>query len=89
MNATQVGGIARSLVIFLGAVAATMGWMQGADWTSLAGLAASGAMLLWSLHTNKTASMIAAVAATPDVHQVIVASPALALAIPNAKVVSK
>lgn len=98
MNSTQMGGVVR---VILGAVAAifgTLGYMQGVDWQPIIGVLATAAVTWWSIKTNSTPAMAAAVQATdpkalvaavaekdPDVKVVIMKTDALAVATPALK----
>jgi hypothetical protein len=87
MNPTQIGGFIRAAAAWALGYVAAKGWIPGEYVGEIAGLAAAIGVAVWSYYTNKTTSMISAVAATKDVREVLT-TPEIASADPNPKVVS-
>lgn len=72
----------RDLVKAVGGVAATYGYASGGMVEMIAGALAFLGASIWSWHTNKTTSMVNAVAASDTVNKVVMATPADAKATP-------
>lgn len=87
MNPTQVGGIFRDIIKAVGVIFVVNGYIDGGMLEMIGGVAATLAGSVWSWYTNKTTSMISAVAASDKVAKVVT-TPAVAAADPSPKVVS-
>ena len=88
MNSTQIGGLIRTVLAWVGGYVIAKGWLPSDLVTNIIGLGTVLAVAGWSWYTNSTPVMVAAIAESPDVHKVVV-TPALAMATPNLKVVAK
>ena len=88
VNGAQVGGIARWLVGSVMAYLIGKGWIPGgvaADIVALAGVLSMG---VWSYYAHKPIALVTQAADTGLVKQIVVNDPAVAIAIPNPKVVA-
>ncbi len=88
MNQSQFQGISRIVLTAMAAVFGTLGYLKGVNWEPLIGMAVTGLTLWWSHHANKTTTMAAAVAESPEVKALVV-SPKLVAAAPDLIVNSK
>jgi hypothetical protein len=87
MNPTQIGGFIRAAAVWALGYVAAKGWIPGEYVGEIAGLAAAIGVAVWSYYTNKTTSMISAVASSEKVKEVITTRE-IARADPNPKVTS-
>jgi hypothetical protein len=53
MNSDQIGGLVRTLIIFVGGIAVAKGWANDATVAWVAGGAATLAATAWSIWTNR------------------------------------
>ena len=88
MNASQLTGIVRIVLGAISGVTGTLGILKGVDWVAITSALVAIIPLVWTYFTHSTPAMIETVAESPVVKKVVVTSPALAMAIPNTKVVS-
>jgi hypothetical protein len=87
MNVTQLGGLVRGAVAWALGYVVAKGWIPG-EWAGdIAALAGLIAVAVWSYYTNKTTTMISAVASSEKVKEVITTRE-IARADPNPKVTS-
>jgi len=89
MNATQVGNLIKSGLLALGVSSSVLGYVSAEVWVAVGGAVVAVGTVIWQIVANKTAKLIEAVAEAPEVKKVVVKSPALALSIPNIKVVKE
>lgn len=82
----QLQGQLRSLIITLGAIAASQGWLKGVDWVAIAGAASTIFGFVWSWLSNGPTQLASQAAQSPQVVEVRMASQAAADNIPNDKV---
>lgn len=87
MNADQIGGIIRSILMAFSGWALEHGFTQD-QWLAISGGVIAGVTVLWSYYSNSTKNLIVSVADSPQVHTVIVKDPELANEIPSPKVIS-
>lgn len=85
----QLQGQLRSLIISLGSIAGTLGYLSGVDWVSVASAVVTVGGFIWSWYSNRTKTLIEQAAQSPEVKSVVVSTPALAESIPSPKVVSQ
>ena len=87
INGAQIGGLVRWLVGAITAYGIGKGWLSSGVALDIIGLSGVIAMGVWSYFSNKTASLVAQAADSPDVKK-IVTTPSLAISIPSQKVVA-
>lgn len=87
LSPSQIGGLVRSFMAFLGGIGITLGYFDETQWLEISGAVVTLAVVGWSLYSNTVVSQTKAVASSPDVKS-IVASSELAYASNNAKVTS-
>lgn len=83
----QIEGAIRSVIIALGGVSGSFGYLTGVDWIALAGALATVGGLAWSLWSNSRNQLLNQTAALPVVKQIAVHSSKVADEIPSPKVV--
>lgn len=87
MNADQIGGIIRALMAGLSGYAIAFGFTDS-QWITITAAIVSVITVLWSIYSNSTHQQIVSVAESPEVKQVVVKDPGLAMSIPSNKVVA-
>ncbi|TGD96483.1 hypothetical protein [Methylobacterium nonmethylotrophicum] len=85
MNQEQLTTLLRTLLQFGGGIAVGRGWLDADTATALTGALVTLLVTAWGLYVRRNAGLVAAAAAVPAV-AAILADPATAQAIPNAKV---
>ncbi len=87
MNADQISGLVRSIMLTFSGIAIAHGFTD-TTWVAFTGGVVALIGVLWSLYTNSTTSLITSVADKSEVSKVVV-TPGLAMSIPSRKVVSQ
>lgn len=88
MNRTQVEGLLRDIGKYVSLYVAAKGWLDDATLQTIIGVGIATILSAWSYYTNKTTTMISAVAQSDKVSKVVV-TPAVAAADSSPKVVAK
>jgi len=86
MTQDQIGGIIRAVMAALSGYALSFGFTNE-QWLTITGAIVAVITVLWSIYSNSTTQQIKAVAASPDVHAVVLKDPGQAMAIPSPKVI--
>jgi len=82
----QLEGQIRSLIITLGSIAGTLGYMTGVDWVSVAAAAVTIGGFIWSWRSNRATNLVSQAAQSSQVVEVKMANQDTANSIPNEKV---
>jgi hypothetical protein len=81
MNSDQIGGLVRTVLVFLGGIIVSKGWIPVQSMNEIVGGLVGIIVAVWSWKTNSTSAMVASVADKPEVQKVV--APSLASSIPN------
>lgn len=82
MNQAQFEGLVRIVLTAVASAAGVLGYVKGFDFTPLITLGVTLAVGWWSVHSNSNATMVATVAAQPEVKGVVMESKAAANSTP-------
>lgn len=88
VNPTQMGGIVRDVIKAVGLFFVFNGYVDGGMLEMIAGMGAALGASAWSWYTNKTSTMVAAIAESDRVAKVVT-TPEIANKVPSPKVVAK
>ena len=88
MNSTQFGSLVRIIIGAIAGISGTLGVLKDVDWVAVTSVMVALGTAGWSYFAHTTPKLIAAVAASPEVHKGVV-DPALAMVVPSLKVVAK
>ena len=87
LSQAQWEGLIRAVMICLTSITGTLGILNSVPWATITSVVVGVIPLVWSLKSNSVTGLVKQAAQSADVHKVLMASSADALAIPSSKVV--